>query len=173
MKAFVLFALLGYSSAIELKLKSENNLIASQALQEQIGHHDPKPTEFTDGKPYVHRVPPKYREDSIWVKDWERQPHDELMNHLIKKFAKEGKDEEGKPNGRFFINKKDTLTASEPYVKKYRKDVPNEKAYKEFIELKFEDLFNHFDVLSTGFIEVEQMGRFIKSLCDDQTIPIQ
>ena len=95
------------------------------------------------------------------------------MSDLIKKYAKEGKDEEGKPNGRFFLNRDDCLHASEPYIHKYRKDLADKKAYDEFIQNNFDGMFNHFDVLSSGFIEVEQMGRFIKSLCNDQTIPIQ
>ena len=164
MKAFVFCALIGLSQAIELTLYSEidnDDYLETDAregsfLEEtSLIQNHPEPTKFTDGKPYRHKVPPKYREDSIWVKDWERQPHDELMNHLIKKYAKEGKDEEGKPNGRFFLNRDDALHASEPFIKKYRTDLKDKKAYDEFIRLNFDDMFQHYDVLSSGWIEVE------------------
>ena len=127
----ILLLLLGYSSAIELTLFSEidnDNYLETDEREgsflEETSYlqHLPE-TKFTDGKPYRHKVPEKYREDSFWKKDWEKQPHDELMNDLIKKYAKEGKDEEGKPNGRFFLNRDDALHASTPFVKKYRTDL--------------------------------------------------
>ena len=37
----------------------------------------------------------------------------------------------------------------------------------------FEETFSRFDVLDEGFIVVEQMGRFLKFLVKDQTIPIE
>ena len=65
-----------------------------------------KPTEFIDGKPYTHRVPERYSPGSIWQKEWEKTPNDELMYKLIKDYAKEGKDKDGRPNGQFYIDKK-------------------------------------------------------------------
>ena len=68
---------------------------------------DEPPTKFTDGSPYyAHKVPEKYSPGNEFLRDWERIPHDTLMNTLVSKYAWEGKDKEtGRPNGRFFINR--------------------------------------------------------------------
>ena len=87
-----------------------------------VQQKDDDQTEFTDGKPYKHKVPENYSPGSFWLKEWERIPHDELMNNLIKNYAKEGKDKEtGKPNGVFFVDEQAAEKVSEPFVKKYMK----------------------------------------------------
>merc|ERR1711959_99890 len=92
-------------------------------------------------------------------------PHDKLMNSLIKNHSKEGKDENGKPNGRFYVDKANTLVISKPFVAKYLKlDSKNKPALDFFIANDFEDNFRRFDALGSGLIEAEQMGRFIQTL---------
>ena len=94
------------------------------------------------------------------------------MHDLIQDFGKEGKDEEtGKPNGVFYVDRAAAKKVSTPFVKKAQK--LSGPKLDEYMEREFEDLFVHFDVLSTGFIQVDQMGRFIKSLCKDQTLDIE
>ena len=54
---------------------------------------------------------------------------------------------------------------------KYRKDLSDEQR-SDVMKFEFPDLFARFDVLDSGFIEVEQMGRFFKAIAHDQTIDI-
>ena len=60
---------------------------------------------------------------------------------------------------------------SEPIVAKYRKDLSDDQR-SDVMKFEFPDLFARFDVLDSGFIEVEQMGRFFKAIAHDQTIDI-
>ena len=39
--------------------------------------------------------------------------------------------------------------------------------------MEFEDKFRYIDVLDSGFIEVEQMGRFVRMMCHDNTLDLQ
>ena len=117
-------------------------------------------------------MPEHYSPGSIWLKEWEKTPNDQLMYNLIDKYAKEGKGENGKPNGRFYVDKNAVKKVSEPIVAKYLPKLDKDQQ-KNLWTVEFEELFGRFDVLDSGFIEVEQMGRFLKSLVHDQTIDIQ
>ena len=95
------------------------------------------------------------------------------MNTLVSKYAWEGKDKDtDKPNGRYFIDREGAKKAFLPFQKKFLK-ITDEKKLDEFYKWEFESQFQHYDVLDEGFIEVEQMGRFFKTLLKDQTIDIQ
>ena len=94
-------------------------------------------TQFTDGKPYHHQVPERYSPGSIWKKDWEKIPNDKLMYSLIHDYAKEGKDEEGKPNGHYFMDREAAKKVTLPYVTKYTK--MKGKELDDYMTMNFED----------------------------------
>ena len=153
--------LIGVASA--LSLSAPEYLIPEQKANST--------TSFTDGKVYKHQVPEQFSPGSIWKKDWEKIPNDKLMYTLIHDYAKEGKGEDGKPNGKFFMDRAAAKKVTLPYVKKYA----NLKGLSldDYMTQQFEDEFQRFDVLGSGFIECEQMGRFIKVLAQDNTLQIE
>ena len=60
---------------------------------------------------------------SVYKRDWEKIPNDKLMFDLIQNYAKEGKDEkDGKPNGRYFLDKEAVTKVSKPYIENYLKE---------------------------------------------------
>ena len=100
---------------------------------------DQPPTKFTDGSPYyAHKVPEKYSPGDEFLRDWERVPHDTLMNTLVSKYAWEGKDKDtGKPNGRYFIDRDGAKKAFKPFEKKFLK-ITDDKKLDEFYKWEFE-----------------------------------
>ena len=98
-------------------------------------------SEFTDGKPYKAKVPDMYSPGTLWehMYDSNRIPHDALMYNLIKNYSKEAKDEDGKPNGRFYVDRKAAKEVTGPYVKKHLK-LTGEK-FDEYMTKDFENKF--------------------------------
>lgn len=97
------------------------------------------------------------------------------MYELIKNYAKEGKDEiSGRPNGEFFLDKKNAALFVTPYVKKYLKENPKEetRSFDEFMKMDFESKFDYYDVMGTGFVNTMQMARFLKELVHNPTMDI-
>ena len=97
------------------------------------------------------------------------------MHDLIKNFAKEGKDEiTGRPNGQFFLDKKSAETYVTPFVKKYLAAHKKEETrdFSLFMNMDFNEKFDHYDVLGTGYVDTYQMGRFLKELVHDPTMDI-
>ena len=129
-------------------------------------------TQFIDGKPYTRKIPDHFSPGSIYEQmyDHNRVPHDALMYTLISKYAKEGKDADGKPNGLFYVDKENAKKFSTPLVEKYLK-LTGEKL-TEYMTYKFEEKFNYYDVLAQGYIPAEQMGRLVKELCQDNTLDL-
>jgi hypothetical protein len=76
------------------------------------------------------------------------------MYELIKNYAKEGKDENsGRPNGEFFLDKKGARLFVTPYVEKYLSGNKEEKRdIKTFMSMDFEEKFDYYDVMGTGFV---------------------
>ena len=153
--------LLSLASALSLSRDAKGSEIKT--------NYDP---QFVDNKPYTRSMPEMYRENNPWEDMYktEKVPHDRLMNSIIKNHAKEGKDQDGKPNGRFYVDKANALIMSKPFITKYLK--LGEKNMDFFIANDFEDNINRFDVLGTGFIEAEQMGRFIQTLVHEPTLDV-
>ena len=93
------------------------------------------------------------------------------MYTLIHDYAKEGKDENGKPSGKFFLDRESAKKVTLPYVQKYAN--LQGRSLEDYMTMEFEEQFQHFDVLNSGFIECEQMGRFIKLMARDNTLQIE
>mgnify|MGYP000742676658 CR=1 FL=1 len=102
--------------------------------------------------------------------DHNRIPHDALMYKLIKDYAKEGKDVDGKPNGLFFVDRENAKKFATPLVEKHLKLTGDKLT--DYMTNKFVEIFNYYDVLAQGFIPAEQMGRLLKELCQDNTLDL-
>ena len=135
---------------------------------------DPKADpQFKDGLQYSRHIPAQFSPGTLYehMYDSNRIPHDELMYKMIKNYAKEGKDpENGRPNGRFYINKDDALKVALPMIVEHTKLSGDKLAF--YMQSKVEDTFRYMDVLGSGFIEAEQMGRFLKEVCQDSTLQL-
>lgn len=120
-------------------------------------------------------IPEQFRQKSSYDYTNEHIPEDKNMHDLIKNFAKEGKDEDtGRPNGTFFLDKKNAEQFVTPYVKKYLATHTKEETrdFDLFMNMDFNEKFDHYDVLGTGFVDTYQMGRFLKELVHDNTMDI-
>ena len=96
-------------------VKQNTTTKQTATIQSQVA-----PTQFTDGQPYHHEVPEHYSPGSIWKREDEKIPNDKFVYNLISKYAKEGKNEsDGKPNGKFYVDRAAAKAVTEPYVKKY------------------------------------------------------
>ena len=93
---------------------------------------------------------------TLWehMYDSDRVPHDQLMYKLISTIAREGKDEDGKPNGKYFVHHDDAVKFVQPYMTKELPKLTGEKL-DFYMKMNVEDIFNHMDVLGSGFIEAE------------------
>ena len=127
--------------------------------------------QFVDHRAYERRLPPQFAPPTFWehLYDSNRIPHDELMYKVITNLAREGKDDMGRPNGRFYVDKATALKFVAPLVKHKVKFATAEE-YEFYMKDRVVDIFNHMDVLNSGYIEAEQMGRFIKEACQDHTM---
>ena len=57
---------------------------------------------------------------------------------------------------------------SKPYIDKYlSEEKHNKKDYNLYMKMDFETIFQDFDPNATGFIEVEQMRPFLKTVAHD------
>ena len=101
--------------------------------------------------------------------DSNRIPHDQLMYRLISTIAKEGKDEDGKPNGHYYIHHDDAIKFVQPYIAEHLPKLTGDDL-DFYMKFKVEDIFTHMDVLGSGFIEAEQMGRFIREVVQNNTL---
>ena len=100
---------------------------------------------------------------------------------ITKGFAKEKEDNADKTCGtdcgccqkrhsQYWINRKGALTAAREYVSK-NLGLSGEKL-EDFLNIKFGEKWEQFDVLKIDRIEVEQMSSLLKQTMGDMTIPI-
>ena len=87
---------------------------------------------------------------------------DRLMNSLIKNYALEMKDENGKPSGHFFFDKDAARDAATEVVKtNYNWGEPHVNSY---LNENFDNTWDHFDVNHDSLVEVERMPQFLRYL---------
>ena len=94
---------------------------------------------------YKREIPNKYTE----MRD------DRLMNSLIKTYALESKDDNGKSTGNFFFDKAAAEAVSSEVVHTHRDLSGNQ--LKGFLDEHFETTWEHFDVNNDNLVEVERM----------------
>ena len=70
---------------------------------------------------------------------------DQFMNSMLTNYSKEGRDENGNPNGKFFVDKEQARKASEEILKTHL-HLKGEDL-KTYMMLNFEETWNYWDVL--------------------------
>jgi hypothetical protein len=89
------------------------------------------------------------------------------MKSLISKYALEGKTD-GAPNGKFFLDKAAAAAVSSEVVGTHF-GFKGEKKEK-FLAGRFDPVWNHFDVLGQGFIDVAKGPQFLRQLVDENEL---
>jgi len=90
---------------------------------------------------------------------------DPFMFSMINNYALEGKNEDGTPNGKFFMNESITRQASLEILKAHKK--LEGKEAEDYMKQYFERTWAHFDVTKDGILDVDTMPQFMRFLASD------
>lgn len=93
---------------------------------------------------YERVIPAKYADDG-----------DAFMASMIENYALEQKNEDGSPNGKFFMDEATTRSAASEVLKTHKKLEGKEN--DEYLKQYFERTWKHFDVTHDGLVEVDVM----------------
>jgi len=92
------------------------------------------------------------------------------MRSMIMKYAAEEKDEDGVPNGAFFLNEASARAASAEVLGSHKGLKGAD--LKGYLDTYFPRTWAHFDVNGAGFIGVEVMPQFARFIASDQTMQL-
>lgn len=95
---------------------------------------------------------------------------DSFMASMIENYALEGKNEDGTPNGKFFMNEAVTRQAASEVLKTHKKLETKEN--EDYMKQYFARTWQHFDVTHDGLVEVDVMPQFMRFLASDQTLSL-
>lgn len=112
------------------------------------------------GVEYNRIIPEQYNEESP----------NRFMYLILTKFALEGKNTDGTPNGNFFMDQKETKRAGKMIVEKYKKLEGKEE--EDYMKQYFDRTWEYFDVNNDNRLDALDMPAFMKYLCSDQSIDL-
>jgi hypothetical protein len=112
------------------------------------------------GVEYMRNIPEQYNEESP----------NRFMYLILTKFALEGKNADGTPNGIFKMDRKETKRAGKMIIEKY-KHLDGAKN-DEYLKQYFDRTWEHFDVNNDERLDALDMPAFMKYLCSDQNIDL-
>ena len=92
------------------------------------------------------------------------------MNSMIGTYAKEGKNTEGKPNGKFYLDRESGFRASEEVVATHLKLQGQKMA--DYLAHNFDEAWDYYDVNKENLIEADRMSTFFRYLCHDANLNI-
>lgn len=95
---------------------------------------------------------------------------DTFMQSMIKNYALEGKNEDGTPNGKFFMSEAITKKAALEVLKTHKK--LDGKEAEEYMKQYFARTWAHFDVTHDGNLDVDVMPQFMRFLASDQQLEL-
>ena len=95
---------------------------------------------------------------------------DPFMASMIENYALEGKNEDGTPNGKFFMNEATTKQAAIEVLKTHKKLEGKEN--EEYIKQYFDRTWQHFDVTHDNLVGAEVMPQFMRFLASDQALDL-
>ena len=95
---------------------------------------------------------------------------DLFMRSMIMNYAREGKNEDGSPNGVFTMTEAQTRGASAEVLGTHKKMSAAET--KEYLTTYFPRTWAHFDVNKTGAVGVEVLPQFVRFLASDQQLSL-
>lgn len=129
---------------------------------DKFEHFTPQFHEAETNGGYDREMPEQYTEER----------DDRLMNSLIKNYALEMKNDDGKASGHFFLDKDGAQKVSSEVVHTHFQY--NDEQAATYLGEKFEETWNHFDVNSDKLVEVERMPQFLRYLLGNSlTIGLQ
>ena len=96
---------------------------------------------------------------------------DMFMHSMIKNYAKEGKDYDGKPNGKFYLDRNSGKEASREILHTHLK--LEGKALDDYMTHNFDDAWEYYDVNRENLIEADRMSTFFRYLAKDANLNIQ
>jgi len=88
------------------------------------------------------------------------------MRSMITKYAAEEKDDDGVPNGNFFMNEASARAAATEVVGTH--NGLSGGALKAYVKEYFPRTWAHFDVNAAGMIGVEVMPQLVRMFASDQ-----
>jgi hypothetical protein len=95
---------------------------------------------------------------------------DSFMESMIQNYALEGKNEDGTPNGKFFMNESITKNAASEVLKTHKK--LEAKEVEAYMKEYFGKTFAHFDVNKNGILGVDEMPQFMRYIASDQSMSL-
>ena len=95
---------------------------------------------------------------------------DLFMRSMIMNYAREGKNEDGSPNGVFTMTEAQTRGAAAEVLGTHKK--MDSAGVKEYLNTYFPRTWAHFDVNKVGFVGVETMPQFVRFLASDQQLSL-
>ena len=172
MKSITLLALAAQSQAVQINTRSDPNFSSIPV--------EANPSPSLPYGDYFHANYSNFSGTPGYAPQYERaMPEhfqnmhldDMFMNSMIKNYSKEGKNPDGSPNGRFYVDKDNGYLASQEVVHTHL-GLSGEKL-KNYLDYHFEEKWNYWDVNGEGIIEADRMSTFFRDLCKDARLNIQ
>ena len=164
MKFTIALALLGAASATTLTPSDVKFLQVAAPEDEEVDHsgeffeaRDDGTGPTLDNK-YERVIPERFTTGS----------DDIFMRSMLKNYALEGKNKDGTPNGKFFMNEANARAASKEVLSSHKNLKGGE--LQTYMQTYFGRTWKHFDVLNEGRIDVDSMPQFVRFLASDQSL---
>ena len=90
------------------------------------------------------------------------------MRSMIKTYALEGKNKDGSPNGKFWMDKAQTKAAVSEVLEVHKGLTGSAKA--DYIKKYFPRIWAHFNVNEKGKLSVKTMPTFMRFIASDQSL---
>ena len=93
-----------------------------------------------------------------------------FMNSMLINYAKEGKNENGTPNGKFYLDRNAGERASREVIKTHMKLIG--QALEDYMVANFDEAWSYYDVNKENLIEADRMGTFMKYLTHNAALGV-
>ena len=90
---------------------------------------------------------------------------------MIKNYSKEGKNPDGAPNGKFYLDREAGRRAAEEVIQTHLHLKGDD--LKNYMLQNFDETWNYYDVNHEDLIEADRMSTFFRTLCKDANLDIQ
>ena len=112
---------------------------------------------------------PKY--DRVIPEHFQNQHLDDMfMNSMLSNYAKEGKNEDGTPNGKFYLDRAAGERASREVITTHMGLTG--KALDDYMLANFSDTWAFYDVNKENLIEADRMSTFFRYLTKNAALNI-
>ena len=139
--------------------------VAAVRLTDEEDHSDEFFEAYQDGQHFgkqtYHRVAP-----TLFSGDGD----DIFMRSMIMQYALEGKNKDGTPNHKFFMNEAQTKAAAAEVLANNKKMPEGER--DAYLQKYFAKTWAHFDVNGSGMVEVQVMPQFMRFIASDQQLQL-